>query len=89
MDTVVFDKTGTLTNGTFNVVAVHTEHDIDPDYLMSYAAHAESYSDHPIALSVKEAYSGTIDQERIHDVREEAGHGVGGRDRRACGAGGQ
>lgn len=76
VDTVVFDKTGTLTNGTFNVVAVHTEHDIDPDYLMSYAAHAESYSDHPIALSVKEAYSGTIDQERIHDVREEAGHGV-------------
>ena len=76
MDTVVFDKTGTLTNGTFNVVAVHTEHDIDPDYLLSYAAHAESYSDHPIALSVKEAYSGKIDQERIHDVREEAGHGV-------------
>lgn len=76
VDTVVFDKTGTLTNGTFNVVAVHTEHDIDPDYLLSYAAHAESYSDHPIALSVKEAYSGKIDQERIHDVREEAGHGV-------------
>ena len=76
VDTVVFDKTGTLTNGTFNVVAVHTEHDIDPDYLLSYAAHAESYSDHPIALSVKEAYSGNIDQERIHDVREEAGHGV-------------
>ena len=42
VDTVVFDKTGTLTNGTFNVVAVHTEHDIDPDYLLSYAAHAES-----------------------------------------------
>ena len=51
VDTVVFDKTGTLTNGTFNVVAVHPEHDIDPDYLLSYAAHAESYSDHPIALS--------------------------------------
>ena len=76
VDTVVFDKTGTLTNGTFNVVAVHTEKDVDPDYLLSYAAHAESYSDHPIALSVKEAYSGKIDQERIHNVREEAGHGV-------------
>ena len=76
VDTVVFDKTGTLTNGTFNVVAVHAEKDVDPDYLLSYAAHAESYSDHPIALSVKEAYSGKIDQERIHDVREEAGHGV-------------
>ena len=76
VDTVVFDKTGTLTNGTFNVVAVHTEKDVDPDFLLSYAAHAESYSDHPIALSVKEAYSGKIDQERIRDVREEAGHGV-------------
>ena len=76
VDTVVFDKTGTLTNGTFNVVAVHTEKDVDPDRLLSYAAHAESYSDHPIALSVKEAYSGKIDQERIHDVHEEAGHGV-------------
>ena len=76
VDTVVFDKTGTLTNGTFNVVAVHAEKDVDPDYLLSYAAHAESYSDHPIALSVKEAYSSKIDQERIHDVREEAGHGV-------------
>ena len=76
VDTVVFDKTGTLTNGTFNVVAVHTEQDVDPDHLLSYAAHAESYSDHPIALSVKEAYSGKIDQERIRDVREEAGHGV-------------
>ena len=76
VDTVVFDKTGTLTNGTFNVVAVHTEKDVDPDRLLSYAAHAESYSDHPIALSVKEAYSDKIDQERIHDVREEAGHGV-------------
>lgn len=75
-DTVVFDKTGTLTNGTFNVVAVHAEADVDPALILSIAAHAEAYSDHPIALSVKEAYSGDIDQKRIRDVQEESGHGV-------------
>ena len=76
VDTVVFDKTGTLTNGTFNVVAIHPEEGIDPDYVLSYAAHAEAYSDHPIALSVKAAFSGTIDEGRLADVREESGHGV-------------
>jgi Cd2+/Zn2+-exporting ATPase len=76
VDTVVFDKTGTLTNGSFNVVAIHPEEDIDPDYVLSFAAYAEAFSDHPIALSVKEAYSGRIDQARVADVREESGHGV-------------
>lgn len=76
VDTVVFDKTGTLTNGTFNVVAVHTEEGVDPDMLLSLAAYAETYSAHPIALSVKEAYTGVIDETRIRDVREETGHGV-------------
>ena len=76
VDTVVFDKTGTLTNGTFNVVAIHTEEGFDPDYVLSYAAHAEAYSDHPIALSVKAAYSGTIDDTRLREVKEESGHGV-------------
>ena len=76
VDAVAFDKTGTLTNGTFNVVAVHAEEGMDNDLLLSIAAHAEAYSNHPIALSVKEAYSGVIDEERIRDVREEAGHGV-------------
>lgn len=75
-DTVVFDKTGTLTDGTFNVVAVHSEKDIDPDWLLSVAAHAEAFSNHPIALSIKEAYSGTIDQEMIQNVEESGGHGV-------------
>lgn len=76
--TVVFDKTGTLTNGTFNVVAVHPDSaaNVDPDLLLSLAAHAEAYSDHPIAVSIKEAYSGEIDQKRIADVTEESGHGV-------------
>lgn len=76
VDTVVFDKTGTLTNGSFNVVAVHTEAGIDPDLVLSYAAHAEAYSDHPIALSVKESYSGTIDQTHIAKVEERSGKGV-------------
>ncbi|MGI6033117.1 MAG: heavy metal translocating P-type ATPase [Coriobacteriales bacterium] len=76
VDTVVFDKTGTLTNGSFNVVAVHTEEGIDPDLLLSFAAHAEAYSDHPIALSVKERYSGQIDPSVIEHVEELGGRGV-------------
>ena len=76
IDTVVFDKTGTLTNGTFNVVAIHPESGVDPDYVLSHAAYAEAFSDHPIALSVKAAYTGEIDRNRIRDVQEESGHGV-------------
>ena len=77
-DTIVFDKTGTLTNGTFNVVAIHPEAEshIDPDVLLSLAAHAEAYSNHPIAVSIKEAYRGEIDPARVQDVNEEGGHGV-------------
>ncbi|WP_066834290.1 heavy metal translocating P-type ATPase [Collinsella ihumii] len=76
VDTVVFDKTGTLTNGTFNVVAIHPETGVDPDYVLSNAAYAEAFSDHPIAVSVRQAYSGEIDQARIRGVKEESGHGV-------------
>lgn len=75
-ETVVFDKTGTLTDGSFNVVAVHPTDGITPDRLLSIAAHAEAYSNHPIALSVKQAYSGPIDQKLINDVQEQSGHGV-------------
>ena len=56
VDTVVFDKTGTLTSGTFGVVGVHPAGGIDGDQLLAMAAHAEAFSDHPIALSVKKAY---------------------------------
>ena len=76
VDTVVFDKTGTLTDGTFNVVAIHPEQGIDKDKLLSLAAHAEAFSDHPIAVSVKSAYTGEIDQKRIEAVQEESGHGM-------------
>ena len=75
-EAIAFDKTGTLTNGTFNVVAVHAEENVDPDLLLSYAAHAEAYSDHPIAVSVKAKYSGTIDAEQIAEVQELSGQGV-------------
>ena len=76
VDTVVFDKTGTLTNGTFNVVAVHPKDGVDPDLLLSYAAHAEAFSDHPIAVSIKESFSGVLDSSQIDHVEEESGRGV-------------
>lgn len=76
VDTVVFDKTGTLTSGTFNVVAIHAQDGVDPDYVLSMAAYAEAFSDHPIAVSIKEAYNGDIDQTRIAQTAEESGHGV-------------
>ena len=76
VDTVVFDKTGTLTSGAFKVAAIHPEESIDPDYLLDLAAHAEAFSDHPIAISVKAAYSGKIDQARIDEATEESGRGV-------------
>ena len=76
VDTVVFDKTGTLTTGTFKVVAIHPEEGVDADYVLSHAAHAEAFSDHPIAVSLREAYAGGIDAARIAEAREKSGHGV-------------
>ncbi|HAM15022.1 MAG TPA: cadmium-translocating P-type ATPase [Eggerthellaceae bacterium] len=74
--TIAFDKTGTLTDGTFGVVAVHAHEGADTDLLLSYAAHAEAYSDHPIALSVVDSYSGVIDRTKIAEVEERSGQGV-------------
>ena len=76
VDTVVFDKTGTLTSGTFGVVAVHPENGTDSDRLLELAAHAEAYSDHPIALSVKRAYGTRIDESRVSNAGEISGRGV-------------
>ena len=76
VDTVVFDKTGTLTNGTFDVVAVHPADSVREDELLELAAHAESFSDHPIAASVRRAYGAQVDQTRVGDAAEESGHGV-------------
>ena len=76
VDTIAFDKTGTLTSGRFGVVAVHAQDGTDKELLLSYAAHAEAYSNHPIALSVMDSYSGVIDREKIENVEEISGEGV-------------
>lgn len=75
VDTVIFDKTGTLTTGTFKVSHVHGE-DFDNDELLELAAYAESYSDHPISLSIKEAFGHPIDKTRVSDAEEIAGKGI-------------
>ena len=73
---VVFDKTGTLTQGTFKVVGVHPENGVAEAELVEAAALAESWSKHPISLSIKNAYGKEIDANRVTDVQELGGHGV-------------
>lgn len=75
LSTVVFDKTGTLTRGVFTVTAVHPNQ-ISKEALLEVAALAESYSDHPISKSLQSAYNRAIDQSRVSQVEEIAGHGV-------------
>lgn len=72
---VVFDKTGTLTQGVFEVAGVH-HNTIENEKILEYAAHAESYSTHPISKSLLNAYGKEIDKSRISDVQEISGHGV-------------
>lgn len=74
-ETVVFDKTGTLTKGTFQVTAVHPDR-ISEGELLELAAMAESYSEHPISRSLREAYQKPVDASRVTDVEEISGHGV-------------
>ena len=73
---VVFDKTGTLTQGTFKVVGIHPENGVTGDALVEAAALAESWSKHPISLSIRNAYGKDIDPNRVTDVQELGGHGV-------------
>lgn len=76
VDTVVFDKTGTLTKGIFKVTKVN---DLDSTAgldLLEYAAYAESYSNHPIAISIIKAYGKEIDKSEISDYDEISGHGI-------------
>ena len=73
---VVFDKTGTLTQGTFKVVGIHPENGVTGDALVEAAALAESWSRHPISLSIRNAYGKDIDPSRVTDVQELGGHGV-------------
>lgn len=72
---VVFDKTGTMTQGVFEVIDVHHNH-IDKEQLLEYAALVESYSTHPISISLQKAYNKPIDKSRISNVEEISGHGV-------------
>ncbi len=74
-EVMVFDKTGTLTKGVFNVQEVHPK-GISKDELLEIAAYAESFSNHPISTSLKDAYGREIDNGRISEMEEIAGHGV-------------
>lgn len=74
-ETVVFDKTGTLTRGVFNVTAIHPD-ECSEARLLELAALAESYSTHPIARSLREAYGLDIEEGRVTGVEELAGRGV-------------
>ncbi len=74
-DIVVFDKTGTLTKGTFRVTERHPS-GVSEQELLELAALAESYSTHPISLSLQNAYGGRKEETRVSDVEELAGYGV-------------
>ena len=73
---VVCDKTGTLTKGVFEVTHVQAETWLSNEELLETAAYAESYSNHPISRSLKEAYGKPIDTSRVSEVEERSGHGV-------------
>jgi Cd2+/Zn2+-exporting ATPase len=65
VEAVVFDKTGTLTKGVFKVTEIQPQNNFTQAELIEYAAYAESYSNHPIARSIAEAYDAEIDKNRI------------------------
>ena len=73
---VVFDKTGTLTKGVFKVVDITVEFGFTKEQVLEYAAQAESYSNHPIAKSIQEAFGKTIDQSVLSGYEEISGHGI-------------
>ena len=73
VEVVVMDKTGTLTSGEFAVEEMYGEH---TDTVLEYAAYAENYSNHPVALGIKASYGKAVDESRIQDVKEIAGRGV-------------
>lgn len=75
LETVVFDKTGTLTEGVFTVTEINTNN-IQKEKLIEVAAMAESFSNHPIAISIIKEYGKEIDKEVIKEYEEIAGHGI-------------
>jgi Cd2+/Zn2+-exporting ATPase len=76
VELVVFDKTGTLTKGVFQVTEIKTEDNVDKEQLLSYAAYAEAFSNHPIATSILKAYGKEINKSTIENYEEIPGHGV-------------
>lgn len=76
VETVVFDKTGTLTEGKFTVTKILPEGDLSEASLLETAAHVESFSSHPISLSIVTAYGKELERERISSYEEIAGHGI-------------
>jgi len=76
IDTVVFDKTGTLTKGVFKVTSVVTNGNISVEKLIEHAAYAESFSNHPIAVSILKEYGKKVDENFISDFEEISGHGI-------------
>lgn len=72
---VVFDKTGTMTQGVFKVSGIY-HNEMEQEQLLEYAALAESFSNHPISRSLKEAYGKEIDTNRVREVEEISGNGV-------------
>ncbi len=76
VDTVVFDKTGTLTKGIFKVTQIVSTNGWSEQELLSYAAHAESFSNHPIAASIQKAYNQVIDTLKLTEHEEIPGKGI-------------
>ncbi len=76
VDTIVFDKTGTLTKGVFNVTRINSSDGYSKEDILKYAAFVESYSNHPIAISIMKAYGEDVNQESINNYSETAGHGI-------------
>lgn len=76
VDTVVFDKTGTLTKGVFKVTKLNPSESVSADELLKYAAYAESYSNHPIALSILGEYKEIVDKNKIERYEEIPGFGI-------------
>lgn len=76
VDTFVFDKTGTLTEGVFHVKDIVPYNEMEKKDLLEIAALAESYSKHPVAVSLQEAYGQEADRARVAEIEEQPGYGV-------------
>jgi len=76
LDLVVFDKTGTLTQGVFKVTTIQPANGFGEAELLEAAAYAESFSNHPIAVSILKEYGDEIDKDSLEQYEEIAGYGV-------------